>query len=87
MLREFQEEIARLKNQLMTGEPGVGGGARFWLGLVASQTYIALRVAIRLQFAASQIALFQSRLAHAGYVAAPVPTWPESPMADAIRAD
>jgi len=67
--------------------PGVSGGARFWLGLVTSQAYIALRVTIRLQFAASQIALFQSRLAHAGYVATPVPTWPESPMADAIRAD
>jgi len=27
MLREFQEEIARLKNQLTTGAPGAGGGA------------------------------------------------------------
>jgi kinesin family protein 3/17 len=26
MLREFQEEIARLKNQLMTGGPGGGAG-------------------------------------------------------------
>lgn len=68
-----------------TVAPGVEGGLRFWLGFIISQAYIASRVAIRLQFAASQIALFQSRLAHAGYVAAPVATWPESPMAEAIR--
>ena len=41
--------------------------------------------AISLQAAASSIALFQSRLAHAGYTAAPPPAWPESPAAEAIR--
>lgn len=48
------------------------------------QLYIVLRVIVRLQFAASQTALFQGRLAHAGYVARPVPTWPDSPAAEAI---
>jgi hypothetical protein len=48
------------------------------------QLYIVLRVIVRLQFAASQIALFQGRLAHAGYVARPVPRWPDSPAAEAI---
>jgi hypothetical protein len=33
---------------------------------------------------ASQAALFQSRLAHAGYVARRVPNWPDSPAAEAI---
>ena len=33
---------------------------------------------------ASGIALFQSRLAHAGYTAAPPQEWPESPAAEAI---
>jgi hypothetical protein len=33
---------------------------------------------------ASGIALFQSRLAHAGYTAAPQQEWPESPAAEAI---
>jgi hypothetical protein len=33
---------------------------------------------------ASAIALFQSRLAHAGYTAAPPIEWPESPAAEAI---
>jgi len=48
------------------------------------QAYIVLRVVVRLQFAASQTALFQGTLAHAGYVARPVPAWPDSPAAEAI---
>lgn len=48
------------------------------------QLYIVLRVIVRLQFAASQTALFQGRLAHAGYVARPVPKWPDSPAAEAL---
>jgi hypothetical protein len=48
------------------------------------QLYIVLRVIVRLQFAASQIALFQGRLAHAGYVARPVARWPDSPAAEAV---
>lgn len=48
------------------------------------QLYIVLRVIVRLQFAASQIALFQGRLAHAGYVARPIPRWPDSPAAEAL---
>lgn len=48
------------------------------------QLYIVLRVIVRLLFAASQTALFQGRLAHAGYVARPLPRWPDSPAAEAI---
>jgi hypothetical protein len=48
------------------------------------QLYIVLRVIVRLQFAAAQVALFQGRLAHAGYVAKPIPKWPDSPAAEAI---
>jgi hypothetical protein len=54
------------------------------LAFAIGQLYIVFRVIVRLQFAASQIALFQSRLAHAGYVARPVPRWPDSPAAEAI---
>jgi hypothetical protein len=61
--------------------PGAGPSpAAFAIG----QLYIVLRVLVRLQFAASQIALFQGRLAHAGYVARPVPKWPDSPSAEAV---
>ncbi len=61
--------------------PGASSSAG---GFAIGQLYIVLRVAVRLLFAASQIALFQSRLAHAGYVARPVPAWPDSPAAEAI---
>jgi hypothetical protein len=54
------------------------------IAFAIGQLYIVLRVIVRLQFAASQTALFQSRLAHAGYVARPVPKWPDSPAAEAI---
>jgi hypothetical protein len=54
------------------------------LAFAIGQLYIVLRVIVRLLFAASQTALFQGRLAHAGYVARPVPTWPDSPAAEAI---
>jgi hypothetical protein len=65
--------------------PGVAGGWAMWLGVIVGQLFILLRAALRVQFAASQIALFQGRLAHAGYVAEPTRTWPDSPAAEAIR--
>lgn len=60
--------------------PGAQSGAAFAIG----QLYIVLRVIVRLQFMASQVSLFQGRLAHAGYVARPVPKWPDSPAVEAI---
>jgi hypothetical protein len=60
-------------------------GAVTWTALLVGQLYIVSRVVVRMLFAASQIALFQSRLAHAGYTAAPVRVWPDSPAAEAIR--
>lgn len=60
------------------------GGTANLLAFAIGQLYIVLRVIVRLQFAASQTSLFQSRLAHAGYVARPVPKWPDSPAAEAI---
>jgi hypothetical protein len=60
------------------------GGTAGTLAFAIGQLYIVFRVVVRLQFAASQIALFQGRLAHAGYVARPVPKWPDSPAAEAI---
>jgi hypothetical protein len=55
-----------------------------WLGLGVGQLFIVARLWVKLAFWASETALFQSRLAHAGYVARRLPTWPESPAADAI---
>ncbi len=64
--------------------PGAAGGVAAWVGFLVGQVYIVLRVCVRLLFGATQIALFQSRLAHARYTAAPISVWPDSPAADAI---
>lgn len=65
--------------------PGAAGsGWSMWVGLASGELYIAARLWVKLTFWASEIALFQARLAHAGYVAAPRPVWPESPSAEAI---
>ena len=39
---------------------------------------------LKLQFLASQTALFQQSRAHAGYTAAAAAIWPESPAAEAM---
>ena len=68
--------------------PGVGGtGWTLWLTALAGQAYVALRLGVKLGFYASQVAYFQGALAHAAYVAAPAPEWPESPAAEAIRGE
>lgn len=54
--------------------PGSGSsGTGVWIGIAIGQLYLLARLWIRLVFFASETALFQGRLAHAGYVAsAPV---------------
>jgi hypothetical protein len=42
------------------------------------------RLWAKLAFMASEIAFFQGELAHAGYVAAPLPVWPDSPAVEAL---
>ena len=65
--------------------PGAGGsGASVWIGFVVAQVYLLARLLLKLQFMASQTALFQASLAHAAYTAAPAPVWPDSPAAEAI---
>lgn len=65
--------------------PGAGGaGVTLWVGLLVTQIYLLLRLWVKLVFYASQVSLFQASLAHAGYAAAPVHAWPESPAAEAI---
>ena len=56
-----------------------------WTGFLVGQLYIAARLAMKLVFWASAIALFQGRLAHAGYAARRVPAWPDSAAAEAVN--
>ena len=64
------------------------GGVSGWsvpIGFALGQLYVIARLWVKLVFWASETALFQQRLAHAGYVARPRPMWPDSPAADAIH--
>lgn len=65
--------------------PGASGNAAMWMAFAAGQIYLLARLTLKLQFLASQTALFQSSLAHASYTAAPAPVWPESPAAELLR--
>jgi hypothetical protein len=55
-----------------------------WIGLLLGQAWVLARLVLKLQFLASQTALFQASLAHARFTAAPTPVWPESAAAEAI---
>lgn len=67
--------------------PSAGGtGPSMWLGFLLAQVYIVARLFLKLHFIASQTALFQGKLAHARYTAAPPRAWPESPSAALIHA-
>ena len=63
--------------------PGAGSsGAGIWLGLAIGQLYLLGRLWIRLVFFASEAALFQGRLAHAGYLASAPASRPEPPIVE-----
>jgi hypothetical protein len=67
--------------------PGAGGaGLSMWFGFLLGQAYLLARLLLKLQFLASETALFQASLAHAGYTATPEARWPESPAAETITA-
>jgi hypothetical protein len=60
--------------------PGLDG-VPAWIG---GKAFVAVECFLVLGWYAVATALFQSRLAHAGYTAAPPLVWPESPAAEAI---
>ena len=63
--------------------PGAGStGAGVWLGAAIGQLYLLGRLWIRLVFFASETALFQGRLAHAGYIASAPVARPEPPIVE-----
>jgi hypothetical protein len=65
--------------------PGAGGGGlSIAVTFAFTQLYVIARLLMKLQFIASQTALFQSHLAHASYTAAPEPVWPDSAVAESI---
>jgi hypothetical protein len=57
----------------------------YWGSVVLSVVWIFLGTAGRLALFASEVVFFQGELAHAGYTAAPIPVWPDSPAVEAIE--
>lgn len=68
---------------LVAPSPGAFGSS-VSLSFAVGQAYLVARLALKLVFLSSQTAFFQSQLAHANYVATPIPVWPDSPAAEAI---
>jgi hypothetical protein len=61
-----------------------GGTLTVVIGFVIAQAYVLARLFVKLSFYASAVALFQDRLAHAQYTAAPRAVWPDSPAIETI---
>lgn len=77
--------LALLALYALAAPGGGSNGAGVWAGILVGQLYLAGRLWIRLVFLASETVLFQSRLAHAGYIAsAPVPR-PDPPLVETAR--
>jgi len=83
-LLNFGAFVAALAVYGLVARSGGRSALIMWLGVGVGQLYVLARLWIKLTFWASETALFQGRLGHAGYVVRPVPTWPDSPAADAI---
>ena len=71
-------------NSLSRAALASGVIAEGWQRRVFTEGVLAVQLWLKLTAYASGIALFQARLAHAGYTAAPPAVWPESASAEAI---
>jgi hypothetical protein len=94
-LRFVRRNVATVGLYILNGALVLGAGTIYhWVrGLPVSADWmrwlllgccLVLLHYLRLAVHASETALFQARLAHASYTAAPPFEWPESPSAEAI---
>jgi hypothetical protein len=81
----FAAFVATLAIYALVAPGGGGSGTTLWLGVAVGQLYVMMRLWIKLTFWASETALFQGRLGHAGYVVRPEPAWPDSPAAEGLN--
>ena len=70
---------------ILLAPDGRGGDWRLLAVLGIGALYLIARLATRLAFLASAMALVERRFAHAEYTAPPLPVWPDSPAAEAIE--
>lgn len=75
--------VAAVIVRLWAGAVPAGSGGSGWMFL-ATALYVVGRVWARLTWMAGEVVFFQGELAHASYVAAPMPVWPDSPAAEAL---
>jgi len=69
---------------MLAGERAGAAVPDGWRAQTAAGLFVAVECFLLLAWYASATSLFQSRLAHAAYTAAPPLEWPESPAAEAI---
>ncbi len=72
--------VARLWYSAAPG-PGDSDVYTFFVTLL----FVVLFVWARMAWMAAEVVFFQGELAHATYTAAPLPTWPDSPAAEALE--
>jgi hypothetical protein len=84
-LTNFALFVAVVAAYALVAPNSAGAGFPMWSAFIIGQAYVLARLWVKLVCWASETALFQSLLAHAGYVNRPEPLWPESPTAEAIR--
>jgi hypothetical protein len=70
---------------ILLAPDGRGGDWRLLAVLGVGALYLVARLATRLAFLASAMALLERRFAHAEYTGPPLPVWPDSPAAEAIE--
>ena len=70
---------------ILLAPDGRGGDWRLLAVLAIGGVYLLARLAVRLAFLTSAMALLERTFAHAEYTAPPLPVWPDSPAAEAIE--
>lgn len=70
---------------ILLAPDGRGGDWRLLVALAVGGAYLLARLAVRLAFLTSAMALLERTFAHADYTAPPLPVWPDSPAAEAIE--
>ena len=70
---------------ILIAPDGRGGDWRLLVALAVGGAYLLARLAVRLAFLTSAMALLERTFAHAEYTAPPLPVWPDSPAAEAIE--
>jgi hypothetical protein len=96
-VRFIRRRPLRILSLLFLNMFGVAAVARLWYSAAPSPgdselysffvtlLFVVLFVLARMAWMAAEVVFFQGELAHATYTAAPLPTWPDSPAAEALE--